>query len=363
VSQGNAGDFGLTHTCPISPSTLAGGASCVLTVTLKPAAGGPRRAAVSVADSAPGSPHSVILTGVGAALNPSPASLTFATQALGTTSAAQTLTLKNTSTVTTNLWQIGILGTNATEFSNTSTCGSTLAPGATCAVSVLFKPLASGARSATLMISDDGGGSPQSVSLAGTGAGPLVSLPGALTFSSVPVSPGSATMTATLTNSGGGPLTFASNPNISGANAADFAISVSTCSTASSVAAGSSCTVTVVFTPSATAIAEAASLNFADNATPSAQSVPLSGTGIHWIGLQGTNSSTPGVTSYNVYRGTASGTYGSLPVASCPTLTTPTSCMDVDPSLLPGTKYFYVVTAVLQGVESAKSNESSAVFP
>ena len=363
IAQANAGDFGLTHNCPLSPSTLAGGASCVLTVSFAPTAIGPRRAAVTVTDSAAGSPHTAVLTGVATAMNPSPAGLTFVTQALGTASAAQTVTLKNAGSVAANLWQIAILGPNATEFSETTTCGASLAPGANCAVSVRFQPAASGARSATLVFSDDGGGSPQSVTLSGTGAGPLVSLPASLAFSSVPLNPGNASMAVTLTNSGGAPLTFTSNPSINGTNAADFAITVATCSTAASVAAGASCTVTVVFTPATSAIAETASLNFADNATPGTQTVPLSGTGIHWIGLQGTNSTTSGVTSYNVYRGTKSGTYGGSPVASCSTLTTSTSCMDVDPSLVPGTTYFYVVTAVRQGLESVHSNETSAVFP
>ena len=50
------------------------------------------------------------------------------------------------------------------------TCGPSLAAGATCTVSVEFDPTATGARSAQLQFNDDGGGSPQAVTLTGTGA-------------------------------------------------------------------------------------------------------------------------------------------------------------------------------------------------
>jgi hypothetical protein len=97
-------------------------------------------------------------------------------------------------------------------------------------------------------------------------------------FGSVPEGVTSPTMVVTLMNTGKGALTFSSNPTITGTNASDFAITAATCSTASQVAGGSSCTVTLTFKPS-TMGAESASLNFADNANPNTQSVMLSGTG------------------------------------------------------------------------------------
>jgi hypothetical protein len=107
---------------------------------------------------------------------------------------------------------------------------------------------------------------------------PAVSLPANVMFGSVPQGVTSPTMTVTLMNTGKGSLTFTSNPGLSGANAADFAITVATCSTASPVAGGSSCTVTLTFKPSTMSL-ESASLNFVDNATPTMQSVALTGTG------------------------------------------------------------------------------------
>ncbi|HKO04444.1 MAG TPA: DUF3443 family protein, partial [Candidatus Acidoferrales bacterium] len=105
---------------------------------------------------------------------------------------------------------------------------------------------------------------------------PAVSLRASLSFGPVPEGTTSAPMTVTLTNVGSASLTFTSNPGLSGANAADFAITAATCSTASQVAAGANCTVTLTFKPS-TAAGESASLGFADNASPSSQSVALSG--------------------------------------------------------------------------------------
>ena len=130
------------------------------------------------------------------------------------------------------------------------------------------------------------------------------------------------------------------------------------------VPANGSCTVIITFAPApgAAGTQETASLNFSDNAFPTGmQSVPITGTGVHWIGLQGTPSSTPGVTSYNVYRGTSAGGEGVSPIFSCADISTPTSCMDTTGTH--NTTYFYVVRAVLSGVESTNSNEASATFP
>ncbi len=130
---------------------------------------GPRKTAISVNDSFGSSPQIFIVTGVGTLANLSLTSLIFAGQTVSTSSLPQTITFTNTGSGTMNLWQIGILGTNAGDFSKTTTCGTTLGTGLNCTVSVTFKPTATGARTASVLFSDDGGASPQSVSLTGTG--------------------------------------------------------------------------------------------------------------------------------------------------------------------------------------------------
>jgi hypothetical protein len=162
----NSGDFSVSQSCP---SPLAASANCLLHPTFTPTAAGPRKSTISISDSAAGSPHTVILTGVGTVAGLSPTTLPFASQAVGTSSAAQTITLTNKGALTMNLWQIAILGANPGDFSQTHTCVSTLGAAANCTISVTFKPTATGARSATLLISDDGGGSPQAVTLTGMG--------------------------------------------------------------------------------------------------------------------------------------------------------------------------------------------------
>jgi hypothetical protein len=264
-----------------------------------------------------------------------------------------------------NFTAIGTFGTNVSDYYKSTACGASLAPGASCAVTVSFQPTGTGPRYAAVFFADNAPASPQIVGLTGNGVGPspAVSLPSGVAFGSVPVTPGSAQKTVTLTNTGAASLTFTSDPSLTGANERDFAVAASTCSPTEPVAVGTSCTVTLTFTPAALGEAESATLNFADNATPSTQAVPITGTGLHWISLEGTASTTPGVTAYNIYRGTVSGAYGSTPVKTCSSLATATSCMDFDLALVAGQLYYYVVKAVHAGVESAASNQTSVVFP
>lgn len=119
-----------------------------------------------------GTPQKVALSGA-AILGPnatlSPTSLTFSTQAIGTTSAAKTVTLKNTGTTSLTISSIAITGTNAGDFAQTHTCGSSLAAGATCTISATFRPTAIGTRRAAVSITDNAPGSPQKAALSGTG--------------------------------------------------------------------------------------------------------------------------------------------------------------------------------------------------
>jgi hypothetical protein len=109
----------------------------------------------------------------GPAVTLTPAGLTFASQTVGTTSAAQTSTLQNTGMAPLTISNVGVAGTNATDFAQTNNCStspSTLAAGASCTISVTFTPGASGARSGTVTITDNASGSPHVLNLTGTGA-------------------------------------------------------------------------------------------------------------------------------------------------------------------------------------------------
>jgi len=95
----------------------------------------------------------------------SPASLTFGTQFVQTTSAPQTITLTNGGTAALAITNLTASG----DFAQTNTCGTSVAAGGNCSISVSFTPTSAGQRSGTVTIADNAANSPQTVSLTGTG--------------------------------------------------------------------------------------------------------------------------------------------------------------------------------------------------
>ncbi|MGI9075038.1 MAG: beta strand repeat-containing protein [Bryobacteraceae bacterium] len=273
----NAADFSQTNTCG---SSVAAGQNCTITVTFTPQATGARSASVSVTDSATGSPHTASLSGTGAGVaqvSLSPSALTFASQNFNTTSTAQAVTLSNAGSGALSITSIAITGTNAADFSQTNTCGSSVAAGQNCTITVTFTPQAAGARSGSVTVPDNAAGSPHAAALSGTGMGVAqVSLtPSSLAFGNQNVKTASAARAITLSKAGSGALAITSIA-ITGTNAADFS-QTSTCG--SSVVAGQNCTITVTFTPQA-AGARSASVTVTDNAAGSPHAAALSGTGM-----------------------------------------------------------------------------------
>ncbi|MGA2844816.1 MAG: choice-of-anchor D domain-containing protein [Candidatus Acidiferrales bacterium] len=98
-----------------------------------------------------------------------PTSYTFATTVVGQPSSDSpaVFTLANSSGSTVTSISISFTGANAGDFSQTTSCGSSLANGSFCLINVTFTPAAVGSRSATLSVSDSGAGSPQTSSLSG----------------------------------------------------------------------------------------------------------------------------------------------------------------------------------------------------
>jgi len=211
----------------------------------------------------------------------SPTSLTFSSQAITTTSGAQTITLTNSGNAPLTISSIGLTGTNSSDFAQTNTCPLSpgkLSAGANCTISVTFTPSATGGRGATLSITDNAGGSPHTVSLSGTGTAPSASLsPTSLTFSSQTVNTSSSGQSVTLTNGGTAPLSI-SSIGFTGTNPGDFAQSTTCPMSPSTLAASSSCTITVTFTPTTTGV-RSASLSIADTASGSPHTAAVSGTG------------------------------------------------------------------------------------
>jgi len=214
---------------------------------------------------------------VGSAVHSTPAvtlsatSLAFGKRVLGTTSPAKVVTLTNTGAGTLNVSSIGING----DFTiGSKTCGTTVAPGASCTVSVTFTPTLIGVRNGTLTFNDNAPTNPQTVALTGTGTQISIS-PVSLNFGTAVVGTTTAAKSVTVTNVGTTPVTFTSI-SLAGTDPGDYQISANTCGT--SLAARGSCTVSVRFKPTAAATRKAI-LSVADNGGGSPQTASLNGVG------------------------------------------------------------------------------------
>ena len=270
-----SGDFAQSNTCN---ATVDAGAQCTISVTFTPTATGTRTGDLTLNDSAGNSPQQVSLTGQGlAATAPAvtftPPSLTFSSQAVGTTSSAQSVTLTNTGpSGTLTVTAVGATG----DFHETDNCAaaSPIAVNSTCTISVTFAPTASGTRTGTLNVTDNGSGSPQSISLTGTApTAPAVSLtPTSLTFSSQAVGTTSSAQSVTLTNAGPSGTLTVTTVSATG----DFH-ETDNCAAASPIAVNSTCTISVTFAPTATGT-RTGTLNVTDNGNGSLQSINLTGT-------------------------------------------------------------------------------------
>jgi len=265
-----SGNFEQSNNCGTS---LPIGSQCTVNVTFTPTATGLESGAITVTDNTRISPLAIPLSGTGvsgAFLTPSPSRTNFAPLAVGTSSTPASTVLLNTGNASLNINGISITGTDASDFTQSNNCGSSLPPAGSCTVKITFTPTASGSRTASLAVSDTAPGSPQSASLVGTGLGPIASVnPSSLSFAAQAVGTKSTAQVVTLTNSGDAAL------NLQIAAVGDFS-ETNTCST--SLAAGGSCQISVTFQPTATGT-RAGSITIADNAVGSPQTVALSGTG------------------------------------------------------------------------------------
>ena len=149
-----------------------GGGTCTLTVWFTPTATGAATDSITITDNASGSPHTLTATGTGVtaatAVTVSPTSLSFSHVKVGSVSDPQTVTLTNTGNSVLNITGVTVSG----DFIQTNTCGALLNllnVGQSCSFSVSFQPVGTGARTGNLSISDNASGSPQTVTLSGTG--------------------------------------------------------------------------------------------------------------------------------------------------------------------------------------------------
>ena len=267
-----AGDFVETDNC--AGQTLPVGATCAVQLRFAPSVVGPRTGVLTVFANVVGGQGTATLEGTGttpAAIVLTPNSLTFAATIVNQTTAAQIITVSNTGGTPAGLQTPVVTG----DFAITAnTCGATLAASTGCSIAIAFTPTASGARSGTLSITDDAG--TQVATLTGTGNAPATDALGplSLTFGPQVIGTASTAQQVLLTNAGDVALTLVTT-SVTGPFTA-----VSACGT--SLAAHSSCAVSVAFVPSATGSVTGV-LTVGDQFR--SQTVALAGTGLAPAGV------------------------------------------------------------------------------
>jgi phospholipase C len=263
------GDFAISSsTCP---SSLKAAASCKVEVVFKPTATGPRTGTLTINDSATGSPQLVTLSGVGSNIQVSNNSLypglVFPETNINTTSVAANVTLTNKGTSAITISNIQMIG----DYAQTNRCNGTIPVGGRCVIAVTFHPTQVDYRYGLMQVTTNDPASPHQIRMDGLST--MVDLaPASLTFGPQTVGTTSPSQTFTVTNVGTVNLTFSGI-----AATGDFA---ETNNCLGGVTPGSSCTVTVTFTPTQTG-ARTGGINLSDNdgSITSPQTVTLTGTG------------------------------------------------------------------------------------
>jgi hypothetical protein len=260
-------------------SSLGGSASCTIVVTFAPQYKASIKGALTINTNGAFSPQIVALAGTGssgqkALLSFSPTALTFTSTAVGSTSAAQTVTVTNKSTGSLTIGAISASGDYTAVPSGATPCGGALAKAAKCTLSVTFTPSVTGSTKGVGSVAFSGTGGPQVFGLSGTGAAPIVVAPTSLAFGTQSVGTTSAPKTVTVTNNS---LATVSISSIVASG--DFTTASSGGSPCgATIAAGASCTYSVSFAPVATgAITGASTVTHSAPLGPAV--IKLTGTG------------------------------------------------------------------------------------
>ncbi len=175
-----------------------------------------------------------------------PISVNFGSVRVGSTSNAKTVTIKNTGNEDLIINSISMTGANQSEFIQTNNC-STVPAQSSCPITVTFAPVIPfGKESAILSISSSDPKKPTvNVKLSGQGAPPKISAaPQSVNFGSIQVGNISTPKVVKIKNTGISDLII-NSITVTGTNAPEF-IQENDCST---IAKGSSCAITVTFSP------------------------------------------------------------------------------------------------------------------
>jgi phospholipase C len=274
------GDYSTTEACKMSATQYM---ACSVPITFTPTAAGLRTGTLTVTDSDPSSPQTVTLSGIGTYVTFSSSTLNFGTALQGKSSSKMSVTLTNNAVGPLSITSITISG----DYTQTNTCGASVAANSSCKITVTFTPSTTGTRYGAVTITDGDGASPQVVNL--TGIGTQISLsPPSLTFAAQNVGTISSPQSVTVTNNGPAALSLSSisltGDPASSSQAIDEYPGVPTSNYTESnncgttLAVGGSCAVTVTFTPTLTGTINA-SIQVFDGEADSPQVISVTGTG------------------------------------------------------------------------------------
>jgi len=259
-------------------SVLAAGIACTAGVTFSPTVNGTTRGAVTVTSNTSYSPSVVSLSGVAVngtvgPLTFAPTNVVFTNAVVGTTNAAKTVTVANTSPTAMTISAVTVSGEYGLATTKTP-CGGTVAAGAKCTLAVTFTPTMSGTIYGSIAITDNAAIGKQVVSLSSTSVWPVSATPGSLSFGVQAVGTTSAPQIVTLTNNQATSLTLTSI-TASG----DYVVtSAGTSPCGISVAAMGQCTIGVEFSPSQAGMI-AGALSIVHSAANSPLEIGLGGSG------------------------------------------------------------------------------------
>jgi hypothetical protein len=209
----------------------------------------------------------------------SPDSRDFADVLVGSQSAAQTFRAVNDGTAPVELTGVEIGGSNPGHFSIADDrCGpTTLAPGESCEIEVVFAPTATGVRSAVLRVVSDVADSPHMALLAGTGVAPEVGIsPTSHGFGNVALGTTSPERRVTVRNTGSASLVVSASAS---GHTGEFQLD-DECTPVGSVSPGDECTIGVVFAPTGTGARSMTLAVSTDDASEPITNVTFTGAGV-----------------------------------------------------------------------------------
>ena len=197
----------------------------------------------------------------------SPTSLNFGSEAVGSSTAAQSITLSNNGGAALTISNVTV----GPDYTQTNTCGSTVAARASCTFSVSFSPTTTGTLNESLTVTDNAAGSPQTAALTGTGtAGSVTLTPTSLNFGNQAVGTTSAAQTVTVTN--------VSSVTVSISSISTSVPFAETNNCGSALTAGATCMISVTYSPSVSGT-QHGTLSVSDSGAGSPQTASLAGTG------------------------------------------------------------------------------------